>query len=214
MRHRHRSAASPKARADRPPGGGRGGHHGPLPPNALFDALDTNHDGILSADEMANASTALKALLKNGSTELRREDLRPAPPEGRPAVEHQERVADENGEHPRPAGVRAHQPPPLPPDEPAAPERREGRPEPAPAPPDAVRGPREAGPGERQHRHGPPPSPLFDALDANHDGVLSAAEMAAAPASLRGLLKGGATQLRRGDLRPTHPPQAEHAQED
>ena len=66
-----------------PPGGPGGpGRHGP-PPNPLFEALDTNHDGILSAEEMANASTSLKALLKNGATELRREDLRPAPPEGR-----------------------------------------------------------------------------------------------------------------------------------
>ena len=33
--------------------------HGP-PSNGLFAALDTNHDGVISADEMANASTSLK----------------------------------------------------------------------------------------------------------------------------------------------------------
>ena len=59
-------------------------HHGP-PPMPLFDALDTNHDGTISADEIANASAALKGLLKNGSDHLTRDDLRPAgdqPPSG------------------------------------------------------------------------------------------------------------------------------------
>ncbi len=37
------------------------------------------------------------------------------------------------------------------------------------------------------HHHGPPPSPLFDALDTNHDGVISADEIANAPASLKAL---------------------------
>ena len=41
-------------------------YHG-MPPSPLFDALDTNHDGVLSAEEIANASASLKALLKNGS---------------------------------------------------------------------------------------------------------------------------------------------------
>ena len=64
-----------------PPGGGPGPHHGP-PPSPLFDALDTNHDGVISADEMNNAAGSLKAMLKKGSSELRREDLRPThPPE-------------------------------------------------------------------------------------------------------------------------------------
>ena len=54
---------------------------------------------------------------------------------------------------------------------------------------------------------------LFDAFDANHDSVLSAEEIANAPAVLKGLLKEGETQLTRADLRPankdgqTPPPQ-------
>ena len=67
-----------------PPGGGPGQHHGP-PPSPLFDALDTNHDGVISADEMTSAPASLKAMLKTGETALTREDVRPAhPPQGQP----------------------------------------------------------------------------------------------------------------------------------
>lgn len=141
-----------------PRDGGRGEHHGP-PPNLLFEALDTNHDGVISAKEMTNASTSLKALLKNGATELKREDLRP----------------------PRPA------------------------PSTDGAPKDKEHGPRTG--GENRPHHGPPPTPLFDALDANHDGTISAAEMDNAPAAIKSLLKNGATELKREDIRPPRPPQ-------
>ena len=69
------SAASLLAQtpADQPPIGSH--HHGP-PPNVLFDALDANHDGVLSAEEIANAPTVLNGLLKSGETELTRADLR------------------------------------------------------------------------------------------------------------------------------------------
>ena len=160
-----------------PPYGGPGRHHGP-PPNALFDALDTNHDGVISADEINNAAASLKSLLKNGSAEIKREDLRPArqgPPRGggtaADSARPQERTQDQpaNG-----AGTAAD----------------------APA----------GGPGGHPH-HGPPPSPLFDALDTNHDGVISADEMSNAPASLKAMLKNGSTDIKREDVRPHHPPQ-------
>ncbi len=70
------SAASLLAQtpADQPPGDNHH-HHGP--PSVLFDALDTNHDGVLSTEEIANASAVLKGLLKEGQTQLTRADLRP-----------------------------------------------------------------------------------------------------------------------------------------
>ena len=45
------------------PGNGpeRRGNRRP-PPNVLMDALDTNHDGIIDSNEIANASAALKKL--------------------------------------------------------------------------------------------------------------------------------------------------------
>jgi len=58
-------------RAGPPPEG-----HRP-PPSALMLALDTNHDGELSADEIANAPAALRVLDKNGDGKLDRDELRP-----------------------------------------------------------------------------------------------------------------------------------------
>lgn len=62
-----------------PPPGGPGGHHRPPP---VIQALDTNHDGIIEADEIANAAQSLKTLLKNGSTQLTIPDLLGPPPGG------------------------------------------------------------------------------------------------------------------------------------
>src|ERR1700691_4734156 len=53
----------------------RGGRHGRAP-NPLMDALDTNHDGILSAEEIANAPASLKKLDKNGDGKLTADELR------------------------------------------------------------------------------------------------------------------------------------------
>lgn len=78
--------AQPKER----PQGGRpgpreGGPDGPghkmmVPP--LIVALDANKDGTISADEIANASAAIKSLDKNGDGAVQMEELRPKPPEG------------------------------------------------------------------------------------------------------------------------------------
>lgn len=40
------------------------------PPPAIFHVLDANHDGVIDADEIANASAALKTLDKNGDGKL------------------------------------------------------------------------------------------------------------------------------------------------
>lgn len=56
----------------------------PLPP--IIEALDTDHDGTISAEEMKNAPESLKTLDKDGNGELSPEELRPLgpppPPEG------------------------------------------------------------------------------------------------------------------------------------
>jgi EF hand len=60
------------------PGPGRHGHH--RPPDPLMLALDTNHDGVIDADEIANAPAALKTLDKNGDGTLTQDELRPPRP--------------------------------------------------------------------------------------------------------------------------------------
>jgi EF hand len=150
------------------PSPGRHGHH---PPDPLMLALDTNHDGVIDADEIANASAALIMLDKNGDGKLTRDELRPPrpPQDGGP----------DSGEGP----------PPGPP-----PGDQQGT--------NAVPG----GPGTGMHGHRPPP-PLFLALDANHDGVIDADEIANAPAALKRLDKNGDGKLTRDELRPPRPPQ-------
>lgn len=52
----------------------------PLPP--IIAALDANHDGIIDANEIANASAALKSLDKTGSGKIPVEQLMGRPPGG------------------------------------------------------------------------------------------------------------------------------------
>jgi hypothetical protein len=63
-----------------PPPGGQGGghHHPPVPP--IFAVLDTNGDGVLSADEIANAPKNLLKLDKNGDGQLTPDEYRPHRP--------------------------------------------------------------------------------------------------------------------------------------
>ena len=48
-------------------------------------ALDANHDGVIDADEIANASAALRKLDKNGDGKLTMDELRPPRRQGGPS---------------------------------------------------------------------------------------------------------------------------------
>lgn len=61
----------------RGPGGMR---RPPLP--AVVRALDANHDGVVDADEIANASAALKTLDKDGDGKLTMQELMGPRPQG------------------------------------------------------------------------------------------------------------------------------------
>jgi hypothetical protein len=67
-------------------GGGPGGqnprgHRPPAP--AIIRALDANHDGVIDADEIANAVAVLKSLDKNGDGKLTPDEF-----DGRPRPQH------------------------------------------------------------------------------------------------------------------------------
>ena len=64
------------------PGGPRGHHH--PPPLPLVVALDVNHDGVIDAGEIANASAALKTLDKNGDGQLTTDEYLPKLPANAP----------------------------------------------------------------------------------------------------------------------------------
>ncbi len=57
--------------------GGFGGRGGFRPPNPVMEAIDTNKDGALSADELKNASKALAALDKNKDGKIDQVEMRP-----------------------------------------------------------------------------------------------------------------------------------------
>ena len=75
-------AKQPPPGNERPPGheggpGGPGGAGQRPPMSPIMAALDANGDGIIDADEIANASAALKKLDKNGDGKLTAEEYRP-----------------------------------------------------------------------------------------------------------------------------------------
>jgi hypothetical protein len=154
----------PGGQNDGPPGGGRG-HRPPMMP--LIQVLDANHDGVLSADEIANAPVALKTLDKNGDGQLSKDEyLPPRPQRGGPG-----------GKHGQGTNAPADAPPP---------------------PPDGGKQ------GDDGH-HRPIP-PIVTALDTDGDGVISAAEIAGAPAALLKLDKNGDGKLTLEELMGPRPP--------
>ena len=61
--------------------GDRPGGHRPPPPPVML-ALDANGDHVIDANEIANATVALKTLDKNGDGQLSEDETRPPRPEG------------------------------------------------------------------------------------------------------------------------------------
>ncbi len=200
------------------------GHHGP-PPSELFKALDANHDGVISADEIANAPAVLKALA-DSSGQITLESLRPKHPESDDQPDHRRGPrADHEGHDRRPPPEDAQDSPSANPDRQANPpptgqHEPDGRHHGPPPRDDDRNGPQDrpaaapsASPGASPsptpggRPHGPPHGgPLFDALDTNHDGVISADEIANAATALKTLDKNGDGQITREELRPPPPP--------
>jgi len=72
----------------RGPGGPGGpGRHRP-PPVAIIGALDANHDGVIDAEEIANAIAVLKSLDRNGDGQLTPDEFMGPPPDRGPGGPH------------------------------------------------------------------------------------------------------------------------------
>jgi len=181
------------------PGGG-GGNRRPPPLPPVIQALDTNHDGIIEPDEIANAAQSLKTLLKSGSDSLTIPDLL-GPPRGRHPRGRGQNQGQGNGGGPAGPDMQLANP--------AVQSGTSGQDGPPPQDgqggpggnQDGPPGPPPGGPG-RHH----PPSPLMQALDTNHDGTLEADEIANASESLKKLDKNGDGKITPDELRPPPPP--------
>ena len=151
----------------------------PVPP--VIRALDTNHDGIIDADEIANAPQSLRTLIKSGSTQLTIPDLLGPPRHGR----HPRGQGQGQGQGQGNAG--GQQGGPNGPSGPGAPDSTGTS---------GAQGNDQGGP---PGRHRPLP-PVIKALDTNHDGIVDENEIANAAQSLKTLLKSGSTELSIPDL--------------
>ncbi|MFZ2658237.1 MAG: hypothetical protein WAX69_25115 [Victivallales bacterium] len=67
---------------EKPRHGGGAGVDGKRPVPPIMAALDANGDGVIDADEIANASAALKKLDRNGDGKLTIDEFRPQRPAG------------------------------------------------------------------------------------------------------------------------------------
>lgn len=199
----------------------------------VFAALDSDHDGVISAEELKLTAVSLKKLDKNSDGKLTEDELRPARgPEGQggPGAPPQEDLAetlmafDKNGdgkltkaELPERmqnlfARADADNDGLLTKDELrklAASQRAPGaggagRPE--------GRGRQEGGPGGGPGGPGGPGggmmrfSPILATLDADHDGVISADEITNGPSALKQLDKDGDGRLTQEEVRPNFGP--------
>lgn len=180
------------------------------PPSPMQQALDTNHDGTLSADEVKAAPRSLLALDKNGDGRITPDELQSPETPGASPEELVTRLMafDKNGD-----GI-------LVPDE--LPARMQNLFERADTNHDGKLTPDEIrGLAQRQIMPTGPQAAggnmmrgdmIFNALDTDHDGEISAAEIAAASTSLLSLDKNGDGQIAADEMRPRQASPEEMAQ--
>jgi Ca2+-binding EF-hand superfamily protein len=185
-----------------------------------FQALDADHDGVISAAELANASASLKSLDKNGDGKLTEDEVRPQFGEGRGGRGRGGR-GDEPGETAGPSADDLVQTlmafdkngdGKLTKDE--LPERMQGLFDRADTNHDGVLTPDEirksaqsaapAQQGRGRGERGPSfmrMDPILAAIDTDSDGEISAAELAASAKSLQKLDANGDGRLTEDEVR-------------
>jgi Ca2+-binding EF-hand superfamily protein len=187
-----------------------GGPGGYFRYNTVLWALDANHDNVISAEEMANATAVLKTFDKNGDGMLTAEEVVPKIPEPPPEPnQHVESMAsqlmmfDRNGD-----GKLSKS---------ELPERMHGLFDRGDTNKDgfltkaeidsleASMAPPKGDP--QRERTGPPggfirQDPMLITLDTDHNGEISTEEMEKAPAVLKKLDRNGDGRLTEDELRP------------
>jgi len=172
-------------------------------PRLVLDALDLNHDRILSADEIKAAPQSLLTLDKNGDGQITANEVSPRPDNSAATNETAARLMEFDKDH---KGY-------LVPSD--LPERMRGVFDRGDANHDGkltveelkALGARQTGPEGPANRGGRPDAgpfrfdPLLTALDTNQDGRLDAAEIAAAATSLLTLDKNGDGQLTADEIK-------------
>lgn len=146
----------------------------PLPP--IFRALDRDQDGVISADEIANATVALKTLDANGDGRLTPDEYRPPRPG--------EAVQPRSGGRSKPAGAG---------EAPVA-----GNADPSDSRPGSgsdQETPEDQPPPTGNSGQKPPRPKIDEVLDVNGDEIISAGELANAPVQLRKLDANGDGKL-------------------
>jgi Ca2+-binding EF-hand superfamily protein len=172
------------------------------PPRPVILAIDTDHDGKFSVEEIAAASVGLITLDADHDGQLT--SLEYLPSQSDPAANKPDETVqrlmslDKNGDDT------------LTKDE--VPERLQGLFTRTDAnhdgklTPDEIRASAstQAGPNGRPQRSGEATrmDPVLAAIDTDHDGILSPAEIASAPTTLKSLDKDGDGQLSAAELRP------------
>lgn len=88
------------------------------PPPLIIRAIDANHDGVIDATEIANASAALKSLDKNGDGQLTPDEFigRPPRPRGQGGFGREGGGPDGNLYRPPAGGATGNAQPGVPPD--------------------------------------------------------------------------------------------------
>ncbi len=180
----------PQDPGDHPPG--------PMAVPPLLHALDTDDDGIISADEIKNAPASLATLDKNGDKQITPDELRPPHPEQGGGKKGNGDQSQKKADGDKPDKKAA--------DWPFAKDKTGKTDDQAIAPKaGGDQGAKGTKVAKGDKPQGPPPSTLLGALDTDHDGIISEEEIAKSSDSLLKLDKNGDGQL--GPREYNAPPQ-------
>lgn len=196
--------AQPENASGQFPGPGPNGPQGqPMLPQVI-QALDANHDGVVSKKELSAAKKALKALDKNGDGQLSIEELLGKPPiqaggnNGGQFMQNRHGQEFALADQQQPQGIRPQRIDPM--RQPQQPQRIMPQQRINPIHPINQM------PGGR--------GPIFAALDANHDGVIDDVEIANASVALKSLDKNGDRKITQDELENRPPAEPDSASKD